>query len=599
MMEPRDIAYYICKCYITDLKEDVDPALWSLVSGYNRARNLAGLTSCSCHFDKALHSIKDWTFLRQVEAFFKKNANLANKEVCKEAAKLSFEKAERQCSETNIRLNRYVGRYYLLDDTLQLYLKRMAHYISSVLGDIQPFLIELPHLVKVTSGATAHSSRRNSLPQLKLKMRLFCTKRASKYVKYLYHYFGFGPPRIMTAHSNRVELVPKNWKTDRTIACEPEGNLPLQLAFDTYAKRRLRLFGIDLSDQSANQNAAKEASVNGELVTVDFSSASDTVSFNTVSLVFPVDWFNYLHRVRSPFYRGVFGRGCYSKFSSMGNGTTFTIETLLFAAACYAVGSKKSLVYGDDVIIEKDLFNEFHRLTSFLGFTINEEKTFTDGPFRESCGGDFFNGINVTPVYVRQIDKRKALLCHLVNTLMGIALPNGELQGFLESIILSEKLPYVPYQESTIAGVWIDPANAQTKGILNTRWRFNTKYNRWKLLPKRAANHSWLGKCSVDDTCVFTFKAYIAKCKARPFVDSRGYYLWFLHKNSQVLFGAPWQVSALERRGPRWIQTSSAPVYDHRYVRKRVCWVKPANGLPFHLYWWKEPSAPLATRKGR
>jgi hypothetical protein len=97
--------------------------------------------------------------------------------------------------------------------------------------------------------------------------------------------------------------VPKNWKTFRTIACEPDGALPFQLAFDTFAKRRLRARGINLSDQSRNQLLAKEGSINGSLATIDLSSASDTVAFNTVALLFPTEWFDVLNAFRSTHWR--------------------------------------------------------------------------------------------------------------------------------------------------------------------------------------------------------------------------------------------------------------------------------------------------------
>lgn len=556
-MEPTEVAYDICRYYLNDL-EDVDPALIQKVDGFRRSKNLAGLTSCSCHFDCACHSVRDWQFLRQVEAFFKKNASLSNKDKCKEAAKDSFFESEADCHFTNIRLKAFVKNKALLTPDLHKKVRVMESYISKVLGDFHSFLDKVPSLVRVTPGATACSNRRESLPQLKLKLKPFVTRKATALLRSVYHLFGFPNVRVKITHTNRVELVPKNWKTDRTIACEPEGNLPLQLAFDTYAKRRLKMFGIDLRDQSANQKRAKHASIHNDFVTVDFSKASDTISYNTVSLVFPIDWFSYLDKVRTPAYRGVFGDGTYAKFSSMGNGSTFTIETLLFAAACHACGSRKFLVYGDDVIIEKEFYEDFLALTRFLGFTINVDKSFHDGPFRESCGKDYFNGIDVTPIYIRNVDKRKASLCHLINSIASIALPGGSLESFLLNLVKENKLPLVPYNESTLSGIWILPDKARALGILRTKYYCDT------------------------------FRAYIPKYKRRYFVDSRGYYLWFLNKNAQVLFSGPWELSPCSRHSETSTQTSSAAVYEHVYVRKRVCWREPTESLPDHLYLWSE-----------
>lgn len=555
-MVPTQLCYDICRAYIDD-QTDVDREVRERVRGFLRARDLAKLSTCSCHFDWHSHTVDEWRFLRQVEAFFKKNALFARKEACFDAAKESFFMNEKQCQDTNLRLKPFVEGQRLLDADTAIKVAKMRRYISNVLGDFTRFLNDLPALVKVTPGATAQSSRVNSLPQLKLRMKLYCTSRASKYVKALYHLFGFNVPRTKATHSNRIELVPKNWKTDRTIACEPEGNLPLQLAVDTYVKRKLRRFRIDLRDQSANQRKARHASVYNDYVTVDFSAASDTISYNTVAWLMPEDWFRYLCDVRAPSFRGVFGQGVYSKFSSMGNGSTFVLETLIFAAVCHAVGSSNFLVYGDDVIIEKKYYEEFVALAQFLGFTVNEEKSFTDGPFRESCGGDYFNGIDVTPVYIRNINERKATLCHLVNTLGSLTFPGSKLSDLLADIIIRRNLPLVPWNESTLSGVWIDPREARRLGILQR-----------KRLYER-------GPCL--DYC----KSYVPKYRMRKFQDCRGYYLWFLLKGEQVLVGGPWD----EARSRRPLQTSSVPIFQHAYVRKWVCWHEPAKAMPDHILW--------------
>lgn len=552
-MEPKDVAYDVCRYYVHD-QSDVDSGLVSLIDGYRRSRNLPELASCSRHFDWHLHSVREWRFLRQVEAFFKKNSAFSDPEKCHATAEASFWEAEAKCAGTNLALEFYYSKQDLLDPDLRFGMQRVERYIRDVLGEFRSFLDDLPHLVRVTPGATAHSARRNSLPQMKMRMKVYATHGSGTYLRALYRYYGFGTPRVRDCETNRMELVPKNWKTDRTIACEPEGTLPLQLAFDAYAKRRLRRYRIDLSDQTANQRLARSSSVDGKYVTVDFKAASDTISYNAVAWCFPPDWFDYLCRVRSSSFRGCFGEGKYHKFSSMGNGCTFTIETLIFAAACHAVGSRTFQVYGDDVIIEKEYYEAFLRLTRFLGFTINQDKTFTEGPFRESCGVDVFGGIDVTPVYIRSVDRRKASVCHLVNTLGCLTFPGSKLGDYLASLVKQYKLPLVPFSESTMAGVWIDPSVARGLKILRRR-RYIDRY-----------------------------KAFIPKNEDRVFVDSRGYYLWFLNKNSQVLFSGPWHLA----RATRQSETSSAPIFEHKYVRKWVCWHPPTEAEPVHLYWWTE-----------
>lgn len=571
-MEPQDVVYDICQYYVND-QQDVSEELLAYVGGIRRARNLTLLSSCSSLFDPAKHLINDWRFLRQVEAFFKKNAIFAQPDVCRQAAASKFEESEAACKETNDRLRPLVPSDTTpIEYDLRPQVFAMQRYISNVLGDFHVFAGGLPSLVRVTPGATAQSSRRYSLPQLKMRLGIYVSSRSKKYVSALYRYFGFERFRTKLCQSNRIELVPKNWKTFRTIACEPEGNLPLQLAFDTYAKRKLKRFGIDLSDQSANQRGAYEGSVNNTLCTVDFSSASDTISYQAVRLLFPDEWFRYLDDVRAPNYRGVLGSGVYEKFSSMGNGSTFCIETLIFAAACYAVGSRKFLVYGDDVLIEKEFYDEFIRLTGFLGFSINRDKTFTDGPFRESCGKDYFNGIEVTPIFIRNVDERKAVLCHLVNSLGPLTFPGSQLMDYLKTLVKTYRLPSVPYQESTISGVWISARHCDVSGILRLE------------RSRKGSNTPFVPQDTLRSNRQYEFKAFVPKSTRRRFVDSRGYYLWFLSRYACVLYGGPWDSgNGVKNYEPP--ETSWVPIFQHAYVRQWVGW-QPADKEPDHLSWW-------------
>lgn len=86
----------------------------------------------------------------------------------------------------------------------------------------------------------------------------------------------------------------------------------------------------------------------------------------------------------------------------MGNGTTFPVETLLFVAACHAINpqyrpGKDFTVYGDDIVYPSDKARDLLKLLRVLGFSRNVDKTFIDGPFRESCGEDWFGGVAVRP----------------------------------------------------------------------------------------------------------------------------------------------------------------------------------------------------------
>lgn len=208
---------------------------------------------------------------------------------------------------------------------------------------------------------------------------------------------------------NRVVTVPKNFKTDRTIAIEPDMNIYVQKGIGAVIRRKLKRVGCDLNDQTRNQRLSRVGSLANTLSTIDFSMASDTVSRGVVGILLPVDWLSALEQCRSQ--KGVLPSGeeiFYQKFSSMGNGFTFELESLIFwalaQAACHFTDSEATrvAVYGDDVILPKAATSLFVDLTSYLGFKPNADKSFSDGPFRESCGKHYHNGHDVTPIYVKR-----------------------------------------------------------------------------------------------------------------------------------------------------------------------------------------------------
>jgi len=204
---------------------------------------------------------------------------------------------------------------------------------------------------------------------------------------------------------NHVVTVPKNSKTDRTIAVEPGINAFFQKGVGTYIRRRLKIFGIDLNDQTRNQQLAQMASLQGDHTTVDLSAASDSLTIEAVRLLLPQKWVTLLEVLRSPNYK-LDGRWFrYEKHSSMGNGYTFELESLVFFAIAWAscLGYSGEIgVYGDDIVIPTDGFPVLSDALDVLGFATNPDKTFCSGPFRESCGKHYWNGRECTPFFFKR-----------------------------------------------------------------------------------------------------------------------------------------------------------------------------------------------------
>lgn len=215
---------------------------------------------------------------------------------------------------------------------------------------------------------------------------------------------GKGP---VSVRGNRFLTVPKDCRKDRAIAVEPSINVFYQLGYGSIIRSRLRERGLDLDrGQDIHRRLACEASTDGRLATLDLSNASDTVSRSLVELLLPRTWFEALNMLRS---KRTLIKGKWvllEKFSSMGNGFTFELETLIFAAIAKVAARGEwgvdVFAFGDDIIIPSQRSEDVIQALKFFGMTTNKEKSFVSGPFRESCGGDFFLGTAVRPYYMKE-----------------------------------------------------------------------------------------------------------------------------------------------------------------------------------------------------
>jgi hypothetical protein len=138
----------------------------------------------------------------------------------------------------------------------------------------------------------------------------------------------------------------------------------------------------------------------------------------------PSDWFYYLDLFRSPLTEIDGVQHVNEMFSSMGNGFTFELESLLFYAitrtVAYFAGVRGVIsVYGDDIIAPTEIGQDLISALSFYGFSTNVDKSFMDGPFRESCGAHWHGGLDVSPFYLRQPFRSVSDLILTLNQLTG------------------------------------------------------------------------------------------------------------------------------------------------------------------------------------
>lgn len=209
--------------------------------------------------------------------------------------------------------------------------------------------------------------------------------------------------RVSFTNHNNITFVPKTVKTLRSIAVEPLLNGYLQKGIDQVLRDRLRRIGVNLSDQDPNRQFSRLGSFDEDdaFVTIDLSSASDSISTGLCQRLLPPEWFAFLNACRSKHYKYKGVLHPFHKFCSMGNGFCFPLETLIFTAACSAVNAGTPgvdyLVYGDDIIVRKTHAADLIALLNVMGFSVNKDKTFLQGPFRESCGADWYLGEDVRP----------------------------------------------------------------------------------------------------------------------------------------------------------------------------------------------------------
>jgi len=243
----------------------------------------------------------------------------------------------------------------------------------------------------------------------------------------------------------KVILVPKTMKTPRVIAMEPTcmqyAQQALRSAFYDYVKvdKTLnRMIGFE--DQEPNQLLAQKGSSDGSLATLDLSEASDRVSNQLVRTMFANHrWLNAAIDATRSRKADVDGQTIrLAKYASMGSALCFPIEAMVFLTLVFLGIEKaresrtpltraeieslslKVRVYGDDIIVPVEYVSSVITTLENFGSQVNRGKSFWNGKFRESCGKEYFDGLDVSIVKVRQAWPSSRLDVQAVNSLVSL-----------------------------------------------------------------------------------------------------------------------------------------------------------------------------------
>jgi len=353
-------------------------------------------------------------------SFLRKWKGFRVREINPERAALdSWLKAEKLCFQTNKRLEleSTTGCYSVAPSVIVTAQRKIAQILGRLDRE------RITELCRFGNGAT-YDLRRGATHAEK-SCRPSVTLEAIPWVcialtgdPYLQELVGsFSDLRVVRA--NRMVMVPKTAKTHRPIAAEPTLNSYIQQGIGRYIRMRLKRFGVDLDDQTINQDLARIAKSWG-LATLDLSSASDTLCTNLVKLLLPPEWYEALDEARCRFTEYGGKTFMNSKFSSMGNAFTFELESMIFYAlvSSCGVGGVFS-VYGDDIIVHDCDYRHTVEVLQWAGFKINDDKSFSSGSrFYESCGKHYFDSTEVTPCYQKDVCTRPHDYVRLYNRLV-------------------------------------------------------------------------------------------------------------------------------------------------------------------------------------
>jgi len=336
-----------------------------------------------------------------VSSLLKKSPNIPVKVDRRQNAIDAFWASEQKCKETNASFNS-------AEPILNLH--KVKSVVQKILGELDSkALNRVEANLRFGPGASAFTRAQGAVLSDKYDREIYLTESLYPFYKSLLGESWWDTAkRPVIVGGNEFTTVPKTSKVDRGICKEPSLNSFLQLGIGRVIREKLRRTGIDLTSQDKNQFFAKHA-FNCGYATIDLSMASDTLAYSVVRELLDRRWFHLLTSARSATTTIKESDSTtvtvLEKFSSMGNGYTFELESLIFYAICRSCVPKGEhhliCTYGDDLIVPIEYAKDVVDTLNAFGFKVNTEKSYLAGNFFESCGRDFFRGQPVRPFYLR------------------------------------------------------------------------------------------------------------------------------------------------------------------------------------------------------
>jgi len=318
-----------------------------------------------------------------------------------------------------------------------LRIQQVADYLSACLGHFDPHEVRLRHGPGAVSdhkfGFNKYEFRNwpDRLDRIFPMADFACANYATWEESVLYR---VSEAETRKEYPAKLCAVPKSLSAPRLIAAEPTSLQWCQQGIrdHLYSRVSRSVIGnfVDFGRQELNGELALEASHSGSHCTIDLSSASDRISCWHVERLFrrAPSLLAACRATRSVYieqdicrYTPRFLR--LRKYSTMGNATTFPVQSLFFLAIVLGsvfytrgwevctksfkdLGNRGVRVFGDDLIVPDDCAGPTVDALTAFGMKVNTHKTFLTGKFRESCGVDAYDGQDVTTVGVLSAPNR-------------------------------------------------------------------------------------------------------------------------------------------------------------------------------------------------
>lgn len=363
------------------------------------AYKMRGYTFPPIVLTRRMDSIMNDDMLEQqfFSELLRKNPYIGDKAELMDKTIDSFFQTEQRCYDYNSQFDKLLSHPWMGE-----VLRKWKENVGIILH--QPFIHRVP--AKITAGATTSCKTGNTPLE-----RFSVSEITPELLAYVSNKPELGMPLGIPAQRNGSvsHQVPKTFKINRLIALEPAENILLQSEIGAQMSALFSYQGIHIREaQEVHKAYAWFGSITGDFTTDDLTSASNLIYCAIARFLLPTSWRDVCDAARSQHITINGESRELQTYATNGNGFCFELETILFYAMLqtahekvHGTWSEDCRTYGDDLIYPASITDTVRRICRGVGFITNLEKSFSTGLFRESCGGDFINGVNVRPIHLK------------------------------------------------------------------------------------------------------------------------------------------------------------------------------------------------------